>query len=95
MEVEVGARMGCQEQLEICLGHMVFAEMENLEEKQVWGKRSVEDQEFGFGQVSFELPVKLQMETPRRWLDVRTCCSVLSGLHVVDITLWPSVQVKK
>lgn len=60
--------------------------MENLEEKQVWGKGNVEDQEFGFGQVSFELPVKLQMEAPRRWLDIRTCCPGHSGLHVADLT---------
>lgn len=43
---------------------MVFAEMENPEEKQVWGRETVEYQEFGFGQVTFELPVKLQMEAP-------------------------------
>lgn len=45
------------------LGHKVFAQVENLEAKQIWGRKSVEDKEFAFGHVRFELPVKLQMET--------------------------------
>lgn len=70
---------------------MVFAEMENQKEKQVRGRESVENQEFGFGQVTFESLVKILMEMPRRWLDIGTCSPVLSRLNVVNLTCAPSV----
>lgn len=83
-----GQEEGYQEQLGTCLGpgaHGVCRDGEPGGEAGL-GSGNVEDQEFGFGQVSFELPVKLQMEAPRRWLDIWTCCPVHSGLHVVHLT---------
>lgn len=68
--------------------------MENLEEKQVWGKGNVEDQEFGFGQVSFELPVKLQMEAPRRWLDIRTCCPAVQVFMLLILPDGPQLRYR-
>lgn len=90
LEVEVGTRRGVSGttgDLSRAWGTWCLLRWRTWRRSRFGGRKgNVEDQEFGFGQVSFELPVKLQMEAPRRWLDIRTCCPVHSGLYVVDLT---------